>query len=114
MTHHPSLLLACGALALAACSDPVTSPILKAPTTVSLLLSTGTPTIPTDQHVFLMSGNSIPDNFAADVAAAGGTVVRLHSEIGVAVVKGLTDAAANQLARGNGKVERDVMVQWVP
>ena len=114
MTHHPSLLLACGALALAACSDPVTSPILKVPMTVSLLVSTGTPTIPTGQHVFLMSGNSIPDNFAADVAAAGGTVVRLHSEIGVAVVKGLTDAAANQLARGNGKVERDVMVQWVP
>jgi subtilisin family serine protease len=61
-----------------------------------------------------MNGNAIPDNFAADVAAAGGTIVRVQSEIGVAVVKGLTDAAANNLARGNGKVERDVMVQWVP
>jgi lantibiotic leader peptide-processing serine protease len=115
MTHRPSLLLACGVLALAACTDTATSPTaLKARMTVALSLSTGTPTIPTDQHVFLMNGNAIPDNFAADVAAAGGTLVRVQSEIGVAVVKGLTDAAANNLARGNGKVERDVMVQWVP
>jgi lantibiotic leader peptide-processing serine protease len=115
MMNRPSLLLASGVLVLAACSDPATSPsTLKAPMTLARLQSTGTPTIPTDQHVFLMNGNAIPDNFAADVAAAGGTLVRVQSEIGVAVVKGLTDAAANQLARGNGKVERDVMVQWVP
>jgi lantibiotic leader peptide-processing serine protease len=115
MMHRPSLLLASGVLVLAACSDPATSPrILKAPMTLARLQSTGMPTIPTDQHVFLMNGNAIPDNFAGDVAAAGGTLVRVQSEIGVAVVKGLTDAAANQLARGNGKVERDVMVQWLP
>ena len=115
MMNRPSLLLASGVLVLAACSDPATSPsTLKAPMTLARLQSTGTPTIPTDQHVFLMNGNAIPDNFAADVAAAGGTLVRVQSEIGVAVVKGLTDAAANQLALGNGKVERDVMVQWVP
>jgi subtilisin family serine protease len=115
MMNRPSVLLASGVLVLAACSDPATSPsTLKAPMTLARLQSTGTPTIPTDQHVFLMNGNAIPDNFAADVAAAGGTLVRVQSEIGVAVVKGLTDAAANQLARGNGKVERDVMVQWVP
>lgn len=115
MMNRPSLLLASGVLVLAACSDPATSPsTLKAPMTPARLQSTGTPTIPTDQHVFLMNGNAIPDNFAADVAAAGGTLVRVQSEIGVAVVKGLTDAAANQLASGNGKVERDVMVQWVP
>ena len=115
MTHRPSLLLACGVLALAACTDPATSPAtLKAPMTGALSRSLATPTIPTDQHVFLMNGDAIPDNFEVDVAAAGGTVVRLQSEIGVAVVKGLTDVAANRLARGNGKVQRDVMVQWVP
>jgi len=115
MTHRPSLLFACGVLALAACTDPATSPATpKAPMTVALSRSLATPTIPTDQHVFLMNGDAIPDNFEVDVAAAGGTVVRLQSEIGVAVVKGLTDAAANKLARGNGSVQRDVMVQWVP
>lgn len=115
MTHRPSVLLACGVLALAACTDPATSPsTLKAPKTVAMSRSTATPTTPTDQHIFVMNGDAIPDNFAADVAAAGGTLVRVQSEIGVAVVKGLTDAAANKLARGNGKVERDVMVQWIP
>jgi subtilisin family serine protease len=72
---------------------------------------TGTPT---DQHVFMMNGNSIPDSFAADVAAAGGTVLRVHPEIGVAVARGLTDAAAQAIARGQARVERDVLVQWVP
>jgi subtilisin family serine protease len=61
-----------------------------------------------------MNGNAIPANFAASVTAAGGTLVRVQSEIGVAVVKGLSDAAAGQLTRGNAKVERDLMVQWVP
>ena len=114
MIHRP-LFLASVMLALAACSDPATSPTrLKASRSLALLQSTATPTVPTDHHVFLMNSNAIPDNFAANVAAAGGTIIRLQSEIGVAVVKGLTDAAADGLARGNGKVERDVMVQWVP
>jgi subtilisin family serine protease len=115
MTPRPSLLTVCGMLALAACTDPATSPTtLKAPKTVALSRSAGTPTIPTDQHVFVMNGDAIPDNFAGDIAAAGGTLVREQREIGVAVVKGLTDAAAHRLARGNGQVERDVMVRWVP
>jgi subtilisin family serine protease len=61
-----------------------------------------------------MNGGSIPSTFAAEVAAAGGTLVRTQSEIGLVVVKGLTDAAASKLAQRNGEVERDVMVQWVP
>jgi subtilisin family serine protease len=115
MTHRSALFLACGVVALAACTDPATSPTkLKAPNTVALSRSGGTPTTPTDQHVFVMNGNAIPDNFGANVAAAGGTLVRVHPEIGVAVAKGLTDAAAKKLAQGNGKVERDVLVQWIP
>jgi subtilisin family serine protease len=115
MTRRPSLLLACGVLALAACSESATSPVTrKSSVALAVSPSAGTPTTPTDQHVFLMDGGAIPDNFAASVAAAGGTLVRVQNEIGMAVVKGLTDAAANDLARGNGKVDRDVMVQWVP
>jgi lantibiotic leader peptide-processing serine protease len=114
MMYRSTLLLACGVLALAACADPVANVAAVArPVAGSLQSIAGSP-VPTDQHVFLMNGNSIPTNFAAAVAAAGGTLVRVHNEIGVAVVKGLTDAAANDLAQGNGKVERDLMVQWVP
>lgn len=111
---RPSLLLTCGVLALAACSDPVTSPPLKVGTAVSFSRSVGTTAVPMDQHIFVMNGNSIPETFAASVAAAGGRVVRVHSAIGVAVVKGLTDASANAIARGIAKVDRDLMVQWVP
>jgi subtilisin family serine protease len=114
MIHRPSTILTCGVLALAACSDPVTSPPLQVRTAMSLSRSIGTPATPTDQHIFVMNGNSIPANFAASVAAAGGTLVRVHEAIGVAVVKGLKDAAANDIARGIAKVDRDLMVQWVP
>ena len=107
-------LLTCCVLAFAACSDPVAIAPVKARSAVASVQSPGTSAVPTDQHVFLMNGNSIPANFGAAVAAAGGTLVRVHNEIGVAVVKGLSDAAANTLALGNGKVERDLMVQWVP
>ncbi|MEO8910309.1 MAG: S8 family serine peptidase [Gemmatimonadaceae bacterium] len=116
MNRRPLVLIASTIFAVGACSDPVTSPsvIAKAPTGWASVRSAATPTVPTDQHVFLMNGNSIPDNFAADVAAAGGTLVRVQSEIGMAVVKGLTDGAAARLARSNGKVERDLLVQWLP
>jgi len=114
MTQRPSLLLVCAVLALTACSDPVTSPPLKFLTSASLSRSAAIPGVPTDQHIFVMNGNSIPDDFAAKVAAAGGTVVRVHDAIGVAVVKGLSDVAANDVARGIAKVDRDLMVQWVP
>ncbi len=117
MMRRPPLLLACGVLALAACSDSATttSPVTRR-SSVALALShsTGAATTPTDRHLFLMNGGTIPANFAANVAAAGGALVRVQSEIGMVVVKGLTDSAAASLAIGNGKVERDVMVQWVP
>jgi subtilisin family serine protease len=45
------------------------------------------------------------------VEDAGGTVVRLHPEIGVAVASGLSDASANGIA-GRGEVARDLMLQW--
>src|ERR1700722_16333107 len=115
MMHRLPLLLACSVLALAACSDSATSPVTrKSSVSLALAHSTGAPTTPTDRHVFLMNGGTVPAGFAADVAAAGGTLVRVQSEIGMAVVQGLTDAAATNLARGTAQVERDVMVQWVP
>jgi subtilisin family serine protease len=114
--RRPSLLLSSAVLALAACSDPVTvtKPALNVPEAVSHSVSVATRAVPTDQHIFVMNGNSIPDNFAASVAAAGGTIVRVHAAIGVAVVRGLKDAAANDIARGIAKVDRDLLVQWVP
>lgn len=68
---------------------------------------------PTSEHVFVMN-STIPDGFGAAVTQAGGSVIHSIGAIGVVVTTGLTDAAAEDLARGNGKVERDVSLQWVP
>jgi subtilisin family serine protease len=64
-----------------------------------------------DQHVFLF--NDIPSDFAQQVTAAGGQVVRTHPAIGVAVASGLSDAAAKKIANGNS-FDRDVQVRWTP
>lgn len=58
--------------------------------------------------------SGVPARFGDDVSAAGGSVVYSFDAIGVVVTDGLSDADATNLARGNGKVERDVMLQWVP
>jgi len=68
---------------------------------------------PTTKHVFLMNSKA-PAGFADAVTAAGGSLAYSFDEIGVVVTDGLTDDAAKELAQGNGRVERDLMLQWVP
>lgn len=68
---------------------------------------------PTSEHVFVMN-SGIPSGFGEQVAQNGGSVVYSVASIDVVVTSGLTDAAAEELARGNGKVERDVLLNWVP
>lgn len=58
--------------------------------------------------------SGVPASFGDDVSAAGGSVVYSFDAIGVVVTDGLSDADARTLARGNGNVERDLMLQWVP
>lgn len=115
--HWQRSFAAATAVALvSACTpdDAVTpvSPALRAPTQLSSSVSANAGT-PTTRHVFLMNSDA-PAGFAADVAAAGGSVSYSFAEIGVVVTDGLRDADARALAQGNGKVERDVMLQWVP
>ena len=99
MRHTSRLLL------LVACSLLIASPAVV---TTAIAQSQGYEL--TDEHVFSF-GNRIPANFARMVEDAGGRVVRLHPEIGVAVAAGLSDASANGIA-GRGEVARDVMLQW--
>ena len=104
-------------LLLAACTDPSTTvdPRVAPPTVPSLSsAAAATSWTPTDRHIFLMHGGSIPDDFGAQIAAAGGTVVRVHPEIGMVLARGLSDAAATQLARGKGQVERDIRFRALP
>ena len=69
----------------------------------------------TQVHIVVTTGG-IPSGFAARVAALGGQVERFHPEISLAVTRGLSDAAAAELA-AFGDVEtvaRDVAVRFVP
>lgn len=67
----------------------------------------------TSEHVFVMN-STIPNGFGNAVTGAGGSVVYSIASIGVVVTTGLTDAAAQRLARGKAQVERDVSLRWVP
>lgn len=69
----------------------------------------------TDEHLVLFEDGT-PEDLEARVAALGGSVVRAHDEIGVAVVTGFSDEAGRQLARQDGvaAVPRDVRVDALP
>ncbi len=64
---------------------------------------------------YIVSARRLPSDFAATVDALGGTVVFQH-EIGLAIVDGLSDAAAGDLAavRGIDAVDADVLVERNP
>ncbi|HEX7241530.1 MAG TPA: S8 family serine peptidase, partial [Longimicrobiaceae bacterium] len=87
---------------LAACGDQATTPVL--PGDAPVRLSEGEAPLP---HLVLFSGSG-PADFSARVAALGGTVEFNHPS-GIAVVAGLTDAAAAELRAGKGiaDVQRD-------
>ena len=102
--HRLPLLMAL--LALAACGDdpqPTSSPSQDLP----VFADANESATPTSQHLIKLGDNS-PSNLEAAVAAAGGTLVRTHPQIGYALVDGLTDEAASAF----GAATRDMMVAW--
>ena len=85
-----SALLVAGTLA--GCADVAGPAATAAPRSPTLSLAPGN-----GQHVVVFKGSGIPDGFAAQVAALGGTVTYSHAEVGFAIVSGLDDAAAAQV-----------------
>ncbi|HEY5062594.1 MAG TPA: S8 family serine peptidase, partial [Gemmatimonadaceae bacterium] len=111
-THVPRLFAGMlAALLAASCSDPVSR--LAAPRSLRADADAAANRAPASQHIFMMNG-AIPANFASQVAARGGAVVRAHGEIGVVVTRGLSDADALALAGSSGDVVRDTVMRWVP
>ena len=88
-----------GTLALAACADESIAPTTAAPG-VSLGVSVAT-TSATGKHI-LRFGGSLPADFAARVQALGGSVDWASPGARIAVVHGLSDAAAAELAAATG------------
>lgn len=99
-----SLLLA-GTVGLAACSDQ--APTAAAPVAASLDVAAPDES---PRHIFVFSGATVPADFAARVAAAGGTVEKSFDAIRIVSVRGLTPEAAaglgasGDVAHWNGDV----------
>src|SRR4051812_21947658 len=102
---HVVALLA--ATALAACSTDTT-----APENVSAVkLAPRAITSQSAKYIVTTSGKGFAKEFAAKVISLGGSVVTSHDGAGFAVVSGLSEAAAAQLAAsGFGDVEKDFQV----
>ncbi|MEW5927100.1 MAG: S8 family serine peptidase [Gemmatimonadota bacterium] len=86
-----SALCMAGALGLAACADDAAAPLSPAGAPARLSESAAP-----ERHLVLFAEEGVPADFAARVAALGGTVEFSHRS-GVAIVGGLTAAAAAEL-----------------
>lgn len=107
--HRSRLVLSCvSALALAACS--VDRPEAVAPASFARAASLSES--PNGNYLLLSDNSGFGSDLAASVAALGGTLESVHDGAGIAVVSGLSSAAAAQLAGANGvaEVQADVVV----
>lgn len=118
MSNHPKvrfrpLALVTAAVFLAACGEkPITGPEeAEAPAPRFSQAAD----VEEASH-FLVAFDGSAASLTAAVESRGGTVDRLHEQIGWAQVSGLDDAAAADLASEDeiGSVTRDLILQWVP
>jgi subtilisin family serine protease len=101
-------LLTC--FAVASCSDQLTAPTPDAP-----VLDVSSPSSATGTFVIMGTGEALPPTLANDVAAAGGTLLAAHAEIGVAYAASTAPGFQSTLA-GKGGIESvtpDAIIQWV-
>ena len=93
------------ALALGACADVSTEPASVAGPSLS--------TASGGRYVVEFKGNGVPSGFASQVGALGGTVTAAFGGAGIALVSGLSEAAAAQLGGASGvqRVQPDVALQ---
>ncbi len=96
--------VACSGLALAACAENTTSPTSDSAAETPSLKKASTTALPTSdelggRHIVVFSSkNKVPKDFEKAVTALGGTVDVLSRKLGAALVSGLGDAAAAELA----------------
>ena len=101
-----------GALFLGACAERpgTTAPAVEA---ASLAVS-GPTSLVARKHVFTLDDAAGGESIAQAVAAAGGTIRYSMDEIGVVLVDGLSDAAAERIAGTTARVASDISAQWIP
>lgn len=108
MRSHRFLVTALGALALAGCSADRPEPLAPLATPGTSSRSVGE----TSGRYILASNGGFPADLAARVAALGGTLESVHAAGGIAVVSGISDAAAAQLTgiRGVNEAQPDIEI----
>ena len=108
MTHRAFAFSLIAVAALAACSPDFVSPRVL-PSSPSLAVNASGSS---GSYLVALNGKG-PRNFAELVTSLGGTVTLSHPGAGIALVSGLTDAAAATLAASSGiaDVQRDVEVR---
>ena len=110
MKTHATPVLALAALAgLQACADPGAAPLGSIGATSASFSQTAAPA----RHLLALHGGGSAETLQARAAAAGGTLEWYHAGAGIAVVSGLTDAAAAALP-GVALAEPDAELQLVP
>lgn len=110
--RHAAPVLA-STLMLASCVEtPVAVVEDRVPTAATRSL--GSSDVLAGRHVLLLNGQRNAAAIAADVAAAGGSIVYAMEEIGVVLTAGLSAADAERIAGAGGRVATDAGAQWVP
>lgn len=121
-TPRTLLFLLASALVLGGCLEqtPLTPEAVEseaiAPPSPSMAVSAAPNSwLPLDRHVVLFSRGT-PNRFQGRVEELGGTVLRVHPEIGVAVVAGLSHGDVDLLSRSGGirGIAQDVAVVLGP
>ena len=107
------LSLLATALVLSSC-DVAPDPVGPAQESPSLAVAAPGNVTLAAQHVFVLHGRGKVAEIAPAIEAAGGKIDYEMTEIGVALVSGLSDAAAASIAKGKATVANDVSSQWVP
>ena len=112
-THKLVLSLLATGLVLTSC-DVAPDPVGPAQESLSLAVAAPGNVTLADKHVFVLHGRGKVAEIAPAIEAAGGKIDYEMTEIGVALVSGLSDAAAASIAKGKATVANDVSSQWVP
>lgn len=105
--------LLAGTLAIASC-DSASAPAGPEQGLPTTSLAQAPNNVLSDQHVFVLNVGRSTSDIAGEIAAAGGTIVYAMDKAGVVLVKGLSNASAEKIAQGKGKVANDVVAQWLP
>lgn len=111
--HRGRAFFATLVLFTAACADEIT-PTASAPSALTRL-SNSASLAGASKYLVHFTGDAIPSDFAARVASLGGSVDAAYDGVGIAVVEGLTEESAAQLAgdAGISAVDPDNVFQFV-